>query len=78
MALGDLNAVGRWVTIFFLTLYVMINLSAALERLVGDPSYRPTIRVPWFVSLSGSVGRGGDDVPDQPRRLLLRHRRWSW
>lgn len=56
VALGDLNAVGRWVTIFFLTLYVTINLSAGLERLVGDPSYRPTIRVPWIVSLAGSVG----------------------
>ncbi len=54
--LGDLNAVGRWVTIFFLTLYVTINLAAALERLVGDPSYRPTIRVPWAVSLLGSAG----------------------
>ncbi len=56
VALGDLNAVGRWVTIFFLTLYVIINLSAALETLVGDTSYRPTIRVPWFVSLAGSGG----------------------
>ena len=56
VALGDLNAVGRWVTIFFLTLYVTINLAAALEQLVGDPSYRPTIRVPWYVSFAGSVG----------------------
>ena len=56
VALGDLNAVGRWVTIFFLTLYVIINLSAALENLVGDPSYRPTIHVPWPLSLLGSVG----------------------
>jgi amino acid transporter len=56
VALGDLNAVGRWVTIFFLTLYVTINLSAAVERLVGDPSYRPTINVPWYVSLTGSLG----------------------
>jgi len=56
VALGDLNAVGRWVTIFFLTLYVTINLSAAVERLVGDPSYRPTINVPWYVSMSGSLG----------------------
>jgi amino acid transporter len=55
VGLGDLNAVGRWVTIFFLTLYVTINLSAALEKLVGDPSYRPTIRVPWPVSLLGSA-----------------------
>ncbi len=55
VALGNLNAVGRWVTIFFLTLYVTMNLSATLEKLVGDPSYRPTIRVPWYVSLTGSA-----------------------
>ena len=33
-----------------------INLASALESLVGDPSYRPTIRVPWYVSLLGSIG----------------------
>ena len=55
VGLGDLNQVGRWVTIFFLTLYVTVNMAAALETLVGDPSYRPTIKVPWFVSLAGSI-----------------------
>jgi amino acid transporter len=54
--LGGLNAVAQFVTILFLTLYVTINFSAGLERLVGDPSYRPTINVPWYVSLLGSVG----------------------
>lgn len=54
--LGGLNAVAQFVTILFLTLYVTINFAAALESLVGDPSYRPTIRVPWYVSLLGSVG----------------------
>ncbi len=56
VALGDLNAVGRWVTIFFLTLYVAINLSAVIERLVGDVSYRPTIKVHWSISLFGCFG----------------------
>jgi len=56
VALGDLNSVGRWVTIFFLTLYVAINLSAVIENLVGDISYRPTIRVHWIISLIGSIG----------------------
>ncbi len=56
VALGGLNAVAQFVTILFLTLYVTINLASALESLVGDPSYRPTIRVPWYVSLLGSVG----------------------
>ncbi|MBN2416839.1 amino acid permease [bacterium] len=56
VSLGDLNAVGRWVTIFFLTLYIVINLSAALEKIVGDISYRPTINVPWIISLLGALG----------------------
>ena len=56
VALGGLNAVAQFVTILFLTLYVTINLAAALENLVGDPSFRPTIRVPWWVSLAGSFG----------------------
>jgi amino acid transporter len=56
VGLGNLNAVAQFVTILFLTLYVIINLSAALENLVGDPSYRPTINVPWYLSLLGSIG----------------------
>jgi hypothetical protein len=56
VALGGLNAVAQFVTILFLTLYVTINLSAAIENLVGDPSFRPTIRVPWWLSLVGSIG----------------------
>ncbi len=56
VALGGLNAVAQFVTILFLTLYVTINLSAAAEKISGDPSFRPTINVPWFVSLLGSAG----------------------
>jgi len=58
VGLGDLNAVGRWVTIFFLTLYIAINLSAVIERVVGDVSYRPTIKVHWIISLLGCFGAG--------------------
>jgi hypothetical protein len=35
---------------------VTVNLSAATEKLAGDPSFRPTINVPWYVSLAGSLG----------------------
>jgi amino acid transporter len=55
VALGDLNTVAELVTIFFLTLYLSINLVAAIEQLVSDPSYRPTIRVPALISLFGAV-----------------------
>ncbi|MFQ5638311.1 MAG: amino acid permease [bacterium] len=54
--LGGLNAVAQFVSILFLTLYVTVNLSAALESLVGDPSYRPTINVPWYVGMLGAFG----------------------
>jgi len=54
--LGGLNAVAQFVTILFLTLYVTINISAAAEKWAADPSYRPTIKVPWQVSLLGALG----------------------
>jgi len=56
VALGNLNAVALVVTIFFLTLYLSINLVAATESMVSDPSYRPTLRVHWGVSLAGAAG----------------------
>jgi potassium/chloride transporter 4/5/6 len=54
--LGDLNAVASVVTMFFLTVYAMVNLVAAFEALSGDPSWRPKLRVPWPVSLAGGLG----------------------
>lgn len=56
VALGGLNAVAQFVTILFLTLYVLINFSSAIEKLAGDPSYRPKINIPWYISLLGSLG----------------------
>jgi potassium/chloride transporter 4/5/6 len=53
--LGDLNSVAVVVTMFFLTIYGTLNLSAALEQLSGDPSWRPTLAVPWPVSLLGAL-----------------------
>ncbi len=55
VGLGDLNDVALVVTIIFLTLYLTINMVAATESLVSDPSYRPTIRLPWAVSLAGAA-----------------------
>jgi hypothetical protein len=60
--LGDLNTVASVVTLFFLTVYGMLNLVAALEGLSGDPSWRPTLRVPWPVNLAGSLACFGTMV----------------
>ena len=54
--LGDLNMVASVVTMFFLTTYGMLNLAAGLEALIKDPSFRPRIRVPWWVSMVGAAG----------------------
>jgi amino acid transporter len=56
VGLGDLNAVAPVLTMFFLTTYGVVNLVAGLEQLSGAPSYRPTIKVPWAVSLAGAFG----------------------
>ncbi len=54
--LGGLNTIAVLVSVLFLTLYVAINLSAAIEVLVSEPSYRPRIKVPWVISLLGALG----------------------
>ncbi len=56
VALGDLNTVAKFVTVLFLTLYVIINLVATIENLVAEPSYRPSVNIPWYVSLIGALG----------------------
>lgn len=53
---GDLDFVAPVITMFFLNTYGMINLTAGIERLVGNPSFRPRFRVPWIFSLLGAVG----------------------
>ncbi len=55
VGLGGLNAVAPILTMFFLTTYGMVNLVAGLERLSGDPSFRPTMKVHWAVSLGGAI-----------------------
>ena len=54
VTLGDLDAIAPLLTMFFLTAYGTVNLVAGLEQLSGDPSYRPTFRIPWWVSLAAA------------------------
>lgn len=55
LLLGDINLIAPVLTMFFLTTYGMLNLSAGLEELMGNPSWRPTFRVPAVVSLVGGL-----------------------
>lgn len=54
--LGDLNAIAPVLTMFFLTSYALINVSAGIESLIGTPSWRPKFRVHWSISLAGAFG----------------------
>jgi potassium/chloride transporter 4/5/6 len=53
--LGDLNTVAAVVSMFFLTVYGVVNLVAAFEALSGDPSWRPRLTSPWWINLLGGL-----------------------
>jgi amino acid transporter len=53
---SNLDLVAPVITMFFLNTYGMLNLAAGLERLTGNPSYRPTLRVPGILSILGALG----------------------
>lgn len=54
--MGNLNFVAPIISMFFLNTYGMINLTAGIERLTGNPSFRPQIRIPWPISILGALG----------------------
>lgn len=53
---GNLNLIAPVLTMFFLTTYGVLNLTAGIERLLDSPSFRPRFRVHWAFSLIGAVG----------------------
>ncbi len=56
VCVGDLNLIAPVLTMFFLTTYLVLNVAAGLEGFLQSPSYRPTFRVHWALSLLGAVG----------------------
>lgn len=56
VSLGDLNLIAPVLTMFFLTTYLVLNVSAGLETFLQSPSFRPTFKVHWGLSLLGAVG----------------------
>lgn len=54
--LGDLNLIAPILSMFFLTSYGLLNLSAGLEGLIESPSWRPKFRVHYGISLLGAAG----------------------
>lgn len=54
--LGNLNIIAPILTMFFLTTYGVLNVTAGIERLLGSPSFRPKFKVHWVWSMLGAVG----------------------
>jgi len=52
--LGDLNLIAPILSMFFLTSYGLLNLSAGLEGLIESPSWRPRFKVHRSLSLFGA------------------------
>ncbi|MEO0933491.1 MAG: amino acid permease [Cyanobacteria bacterium J06641_2] len=56
VCIGDLNLIAPVLTMFFLTTYLVLNVSASIEGLLQSPSFRPSFRVHWIWSLLGGIG----------------------
>lgn len=52
---GNLNSIATVLTMFFLTSYGFLNIAACIESLMGNPSWRPSFRTHWSISLVGAI-----------------------
>ncbi len=53
---GNLNTLATLITMFFLITYGMLNLVVFIQQSMKIISFRPTFRIPRFVSLFGAIG----------------------
>ena len=53
VAVGDVNAVASIITMFFMVTYGALCLISFLNHFGASPSYRPSFRSRWFISLIG-------------------------
>ncbi|NEO51635.1 MAG: amino acid permease [Okeania sp. SIO3B5] len=56
VCIGDLNIIAPVLTMFFLTTYMVLNVSAGIEGFLQSPSFRPTFQVHWSLSMLGALG----------------------
>ncbi len=52
--IGELNAIARVVSIFFIITYGFLNLTCAIENWAGS-DFRPSFRIPAWVSIIGAI-----------------------
>lgn len=52
---GDVDFVAQIISMFFMVTYGALNLVSFLEHFASSPSYRPSFRTKWYLSLAGAV-----------------------
>ncbi len=55
VALGDVNFVAEIISMFFMVTYGAICTISFLQHFAADPSYRPSFKSRWYLSLIGAV-----------------------
>jgi hypothetical protein len=55
VAFGDIDFVAQIISMFFMVTYGVICVISLLEHFAADPSYRPTFKSRWYISLVGAV-----------------------
>lgn len=55
VALGNVDLVARLISMFFMVTYGALCAVSFLENFAANPSYRPTFRSRWWISLFGAV-----------------------
>lgn len=52
---GSVNMIAPLLTMIILICYGVLNLSAGIETLIANPSWRPRVRIHWIVSITGAL-----------------------
>lgn len=53
--MGDVNAVAEVISMFFMVTYGSLCLISFLQHFAADPSYRPSFKSKWYLSLMGAI-----------------------
>ncbi len=55
VSMGSVNFVAKIISMFFMITYGSLCLVSFLEHFAGNPSYRPSFRSKWYLSLVGAL-----------------------
>lgn len=59
IAIGDINIIAPIISMFFLNTYGILNITAFIERIIRNPSFRPTTNLHPLLYVAGALGSYG-------------------